>query len=179
MAISILNAPAAATGSGVNAQTFTAATSYTTYTVTDTFAPGGYRITTSPSNQEVQIYFASGTTSSSAVNTSSGTVSLDLGFQATKCFIKDISGANGTVVTIEYTAESATQAAQTGTLDTITATGNYTQTGLLHVLESFLESLVSIGSRKQNSGPHTFLSRFGASLQNGILHRVNLLGRIQ
>lgn len=134
MGISVLNAPAAATGGGVNAQTFTASTSYTTYTVTDTFAPGGYTITTSPSNQQVLIYFASGTTSSSSVQTSSGTVSLELAFQATKCFIKDISGANGTVVTIEYTAESATQAAQTGTLDTITATGNYTQTGLLHVL---------------------------------------------
>ena len=77
MAISILNAPAVATGGGVNAQTFTAATSYTTYTVTDTFASGGYTITTSPSNQQVQIYFASGTTSTSSVSTSSGTVSLD------------------------------------------------------------------------------------------------------
>lgn len=134
MGISVLNAPVAASGGGVNAQTFTAVTSYTTYVVSDTFAPGGYTITTSPTSQQVEIYFTNATTATPVINTTSGTVSTDLTFQATKCFIKDTGGYNGTVVTIEYTAESATQSAQTGTLDTITSSGSYTQTGLLHVL---------------------------------------------
>jgi len=134
MGISVLNAPSAA-ASGVNAQTFTATTSYVTYTITDTFSTGGYKITTSPSDRQVEIYFANATTSTAVVETISGIVSLDLVFQATKCFIKDVSNNNGTVVTVEYTAESATQAPQTGTsLDTITSTGNYSETGLLHVL---------------------------------------------
>jgi hypothetical protein len=131
MAISSL---VAAESSSVNAKVFQIAEAYTTYEINDTFAAGGYTVTTSPSTSQVQVQFLDASSILSDSTTVSGTVSVSIASDATRLLIKDTSGATNTTVTITYTSTNASGAEISGTLDTLTNTQTYNQTGLLYVL---------------------------------------------
>lgn len=132
MGISILNAAAASTAAGPDAKIFQIAAAYTTYKITDTFLAGGYTVTTSPSSSQVNVQFLSASSVLANKTTVDGTVSFSIASDATGLYINDTSGATSTTVTITYTSENASGAAVSGTLDTLTNTQTYNQTGLLY-----------------------------------------------
>lgn len=116
------------------AKTFTAAAAYTTYEINETFLSGGYTITTSPSTAQVNVLFVGASSVLADVTTSSGSVSTSITENAVALYIRDTSGASNTVVTITYTSTIVSGSSISGTLDTITSTQTYNQTGQLYVL---------------------------------------------
>lgn len=131
MAISSL---VAAESSTVNAKVFQISEAYKTYEINDTFQAGGYTVTTFPTNQQVDIEFVNASGVLIDTNTTSGTVSFTTASAATQVYLRDRSGATNTVITITYTSTNLTGATISGTLDTVTSTSTYNQTGLLYVL---------------------------------------------
>ncbi len=135
MGISILNPAATASGGSQDGFSFTAADAGFQYETVNSFSAGVYTISTSPTANQVEVIFFSASQVSSAALTVSGTITYALAFDATGCFIRVVSGSN-TQVTIDQIANSLTGAAinVSGTLDTISNTQTYNQTGLLYVV---------------------------------------------
>ena len=133
MPASVFPAPSTSTSS-VNARVFATAASYTTYEINESFESGGYTVTTSPSNSQVSLIFSNSTSILVNTQTTSGTVSFSLPSEATTLSLADISGNAITTVTVTYTSVNATGSSISGTLDTITTTSTYNQTGLLYPL---------------------------------------------
>lgn len=93
---------------------------------------GVYTITVSPTSSTAIVSFVSGTSFIGTTTTSSGSIVYNLATPATTVYIQS-NNAND-VVTINLTASAPVNTALSGTLDTITTSGTYTQTGLLWVL---------------------------------------------
>jgi hypothetical protein len=136
MAISVFPAPTASGGSSVAAFAATIPALQTTYEHINNFEPGVYTISVAPSSTNAKITFHSDSAFLSSVSTTSGTVSLQLSTAATKAYITTrAGGSTNAIVTISKTANVLSpDDIGSGTLDTITTTGNYNQTGLLGVL---------------------------------------------
>jgi hypothetical protein len=120
------------TSSSLNADSYTVPAALRRYKVVKNFDAAVYTITTSPNTSQATIQFDTG---SSFVQTStvSGTVTYNLASAAVGVYIYIDAGTN-TVVTIDKVAAALSGAEVSGTLDTITATNTYNQTGILYVL---------------------------------------------
>lgn len=120
--------------STVNAKTFNISASYTTYKNSATYSAGGYTVTTNPSTAQVNIQIVNSSSILVDTNTTSGSVSFTIPSDGTQLFIRDTSGSTNTSVTISQTSTLISGAALSGTLDTVTNTSTYNQTGLLYVM---------------------------------------------
>jgi hypothetical protein len=129
MAISVF--PAASTSS-VTAQAISTTTANLQKTVVQTFNAGVYQISVSPASSTAIVQFISGSTWIGQTTTSSGTINYNLASAADKIYVQ--SNNVGDVVTVNLVASVPVSASVSGTLDTITSSGTYTQTGLLWVL---------------------------------------------
>lgn len=134
MGISILNPASAASAAGPDAKTFTITEAYATYDVVANFSAGGYTIATSPTDKQVKVQFFNATSELSDTNTSSGTATIILASDATGVLLTDLSATTSTIVTLTQVSGLATGAEIAGTLDTLTTSGTYNQTGQLLIL---------------------------------------------
>jgi hypothetical protein len=131
MAISVY--PIASTSTGPDAYAVTVPNSTQKYKLTQAFAPGVYSIVTSPTSSQATVNFFNATSITPNSVTVSGTVSYNLGTAANGVYVSIDTGTN-VVVSITLVANSLTGTTLSGTLDTISATGNYNTTGQLYVL---------------------------------------------
>lgn len=130
MAISVFPIPSS--GGGVNAFTIPATAASTLYSSAFAVAKGVYTITTSPSSAIAVIDFWSGNTFIGTTRTTSGTVTYNLGTAADLIYVT-VDTAN-TNVTMTLVANAAIVTGLSGTLDTLTTTQTYTQTGKAYVV---------------------------------------------
>jgi len=128
MAISVLPI---VTSVSENAIAATVPTSAKQYKVAREITSGIYTITC-PSTVNATVSFLTGTTIVEAV-TVSGTVRVHLASAATELYFEINTGTN-VVVTVTKTAAALTVTEISGTLDTVTTTSTYNQTGKLWVL---------------------------------------------
>jgi hypothetical protein len=95
--------------------------------------PGVYLISISPTAAIATIIFFNDTSTLLTSTTSSGSINANLASAATH-FIVSINSNAGATVTIAYQSSAIPGTEISGTLDTITSTGTYNQTGKLAVL---------------------------------------------
>ena len=98
-----------------------------------TFDAGTYKITTFPTTSQATITFGTSAGVQLITTTIDGTVTVNLGVNATYSTIYINTGTN-IIVSIERTADILTGVSISGTLDTITTSGTYNQTGKLFVV---------------------------------------------
>jgi len=110
----------------------TIATANVPQTVVKDISTGVYTISVSPTSSTATVQFVSGSTWIGQTITSSGSITYNLATAADKVYIQ--SSVASDVVTINLVASAPANSAISGTLDTITTSGTYTQTGLLWVL---------------------------------------------
>lgn len=125
--------PIASTSTGPNSWAFTCTAALTKYKPTQTFATGVYTMTTSPSSSQATVTFYNGTSIIYETTTVSGTVTFNLGTAATGVYLSTDTGSS-VVVSISLTANSLSGTSLSGTLDTVTSTSTYNQTGQLYVV---------------------------------------------
>jgi hypothetical protein len=125
--------PIATSSTGPNSWAFTCAAALTTYKPSQAFSAGVYTMTTSPNTTQVTATFYDGTSIMYETTTISGTITFNLGTAATGVYLKTDSGTD-VVVSIGLTSNSLSGTSLSGTLDTITTTSTYNQTGQLYVL---------------------------------------------
>jgi hypothetical protein len=132
MAISKVNPVAA--GSSVSGKAYTL-TWQNVYKTTDSFSSGIYVITTSPTTYQARVEFVLSDNTVVTATTVSGTVTVSLGQAATEVYLHILESAGtGTILTINQTAATIGVSNYSGTLDTISTTSNYNQTGKLYVV---------------------------------------------
>lgn len=131
MAISKINPPTVA--SSINANSLNCAVPHTKYNAVQNYDAAIYTITTSPNTSQATVSFYNSTSILLDTITSSGTVSVNLASPATGVYISVDPTAN-TLVTITKTASALSGTDLSGTLDTITTTSTYNQTGKLYVM---------------------------------------------
>lgn len=120
--------------STLNADTFTVPETYTKYQIVKTINPGIYTMTTFPTTSVARISgFNEDNTVFSEQYTTSGTVSINFAKKVINPYISIDNGTNS-LVTLTYVSALLSGTSITGTLDTITSTGTYNQTGKLYVL---------------------------------------------
>ena len=124
--------PEASSSTGPNSWAYTCATALVKYKPTQTFASGVYTMTTSPNTSQATATFYDGSSIIYETTTTSGTVTFNLGSAATGVFLSTDNGSN-VVVSLGLTSNSLTGTSLSGTLDTITSTRTYNQTGRLYV----------------------------------------------
>lgn len=117
--------------SSVNGKAYQVPLANTKYKLSDTFSSGIYTITC-PSGVIATVTFDSGTSITTAVTVSS-TIVVNLANEASSVYVSVDTGTDN-VVTINQTASSLPGTTISGTLDTITSTNTYNQTGKLYVL---------------------------------------------
>lgn len=125
MAISVF--PVASSAGGVSAYTVSAASAATLYSSAFTVPKGVYTIQTSPSTSIAVVDFWSGNTYIGTTKTTSGTVTYNLGTAADLIYVT-VNTAD-TNVTLTLVANATIVSGLSGTLDTLTTTQTYTQTG--------------------------------------------------
>jgi hypothetical protein len=133
MATTVFPVAVASSSSSPNAYSATIPLTNQKYNVVQSFSPGAYTITTSPSSSQATVNFYNSTSVTADTVTISGTVTYLLSSAATGAYIQT-SGDPAVVVTITLVAGSLTPSTLSGTLDTITTTSTYNQTGKLYVL---------------------------------------------
>jgi hypothetical protein len=120
------------TTSSVDGYSYSVPAANKQYQISQTFTPGVYTITTFPTTSQATIEFVCGT-SVNSTTTTSGTVSYQLAETATNTVLSIDTGTN-VVVTITQTSAIVSGSEISGTLDTITSSGTYNQTGKLYVV---------------------------------------------
>jgi hypothetical protein len=120
------------TSSSLNADSYTVPAALRRYKVVKNFDAAVYTITTSPTSSQATVIFQGASTLPSTT-TVSGAITYNLSVAATGAYIYIDTGTD-IVVTINKVAAALSGAEMSGTLDTITSTGTYNQTGLLYVL---------------------------------------------
>jgi hypothetical protein len=117
----------------VSASSYTVPAAQTFYSVSGkTFDSGIYTITTFPTTSQVTVTFAD-TTNTFKVTTVGGTATSSLSFVPTLTTMWTDTGTN-VLVTLNRTAAALNAGGLSGTLDTITSSGTYNQTGKLFVV---------------------------------------------
>jgi hypothetical protein len=126
MSINIFPEP---TTSSVNSVSYTIPLTSLTYKVARDFSPGIYTITTNAGSAEITFYDSSSLLSPA---TTSGSLTYNLG-QTVNGFYVTTSSA-GAILTFTLTATAITGSALSGTVDTVTTSQTYNQTGTLYVV---------------------------------------------
>lgn len=139
MAISKVNVPVIST---INANSVTATAAGTLYEAVVDLPTGVYSISCI-STTNTTVDFFNGSTFLTSATTVGGSVSVNLGTAATKFRVYTNTGSN-IVVTITKTANALPTTTLSGTLDTITSSTTYTQTGNAYAV------LVGGGGNGQN-----------------------------
>lgn len=120
--------------STLNADTFAVPETFTKYEIVKTINPGIYTMTTFPTTSVARISgFNEDNTVFSEQYTTSGTVSINFSKKVINPHISIDNGTNS-LVTLTYVSALLSGTSIIGTLDTITTTGTYNQTGKLYVL---------------------------------------------
>jgi hypothetical protein len=120
--------------SSLTASGFTVPSPTLNYQVSGTTFPTGvYTITTFPTTSQATVSFNNPDGSNFVTTTVSGTVTVNVSFDSTNTYIYTDTGTN-IVVTINNTAQSLSGVSLSGTLDTVTTTSTYNQTGKLLVV---------------------------------------------
>ena len=132
MAISVFPQPvSSASTDGVS---FTIPAEATQYKLAATFPAGIYTITTSPTTSQVLVEFNIAGVITSAT-TVSGNIGVNLASECSEVYVSGILPFTAnTLVTLDKTGENISGTAITGTLDTLTTSGTYNQTGRLYVV---------------------------------------------
>jgi hypothetical protein len=126
--------PVAVASTGPNSYSSTVATANLQYKAVQSLSAGIYTITTTSTGSQATITFYGSTGASFATaTTSSGTLTYNLASPASGYYIQIDTGSN-IIVSLALTGNSVTGTQLSGTLDTITTSGTYNQTGLLYVL---------------------------------------------
>ncbi len=154
MAINII--PTA--GSTPSQKFVTAASNNTGYVSTTDFGAGVYTITTSPSNYQANVSFWNNNTKIVSAVTVNGTVTVNLSAPANKVFFYTTDGSN-VVVGFNLTGSNLTPNAPSGTVDTISTTSTYTNTGLVYV--------VALGAGASGGGGATYNGSYAATTGGG------------
>lgn len=129
MASTVFPAPTSSSSS-VNAFAATLPAPVTKYKQVQNFAAGVYTITSSPTHATTVTFFDASSKIVEAT-TSSGTITVNLASPATYCILSSVTAS--VVVSITLTANPLVSNTLSGTLDAVTATGNYNTTGPLYV----------------------------------------------
>lgn len=129
MAISVFPAPST---SSVSAVAAVPGASAKQYNITRNFSSGIYVITVSDSTEAI-VEFGNSTASVLQASTTSGTVTVSLASDCTYAIIT-LKTSSSASVQINQTASTLVSTEISGTLDTITSSGTYSQTGKLYVL---------------------------------------------
>lgn len=129
MAISVF--PIAETG-GLQAYSVATTTANIQKSVTIDLDPGIYQVSVSPTSSIGIIQFFNGSTYIGQTTTVSGIINYNLATAANRIMVQ--SNAVDDVVTISLAANLVVSNTISGTLDTISTSGTYSQTGLLWVL---------------------------------------------
>lgn len=103
------------------------------YKTTNSFTSGIYEITTSPNTTQATVSFDTGSGAFPSTTTVGGVISYNLASDATAAYVTITTGTD-IVVTINKVANALAGASISGTLDTITTSGTYNQTGRMFVL---------------------------------------------
>ena len=119
------------TASSVNGEAYQVPLANTKYKLTNSFGSGVYTVTC-PTGKIATVTFDSGTSVTTAV-TVNQTITFNLASDAASVYLSVDTGTD-TVVSINQTATSLSGTTISGTLDTITSSGTYNQTGKLFVL---------------------------------------------
>ena len=122
-----------ATTSSINSNAYTVANPLYQYKAATTLTPGIYTITSYPTSSVATVSGYDASNNFLSVSTSSGTVTWNLTTTIANPMIYTNTGSN-VIVTITLTAAPLTGSSVSGTLDTITTTSTYNQTGKLYVL---------------------------------------------
>ena len=145
MAITVYPVTSTAAGTNLTATVMSAATANTAYSGTVSLVPGVYTITCTSTVTTYMDFFNGSTpiTTSGSVYTTSGTVAINLATAPTKIVFWTTSGTN-TTITLTETGTPVATTAVSGTLDTLTTSGTYNQTGSLYVIAVGGLSLIHI-----------------------------------
>lgn len=128
MSVNVFPTPVTTFGKNFN---ITVPNANTLYAATTNIVAGLYRVTCA-SGTITNLAFFDGSTLLGTATTSSGTVDFNLGTKATKITVYTNTGSN-IIVTATFLAEAIAINAS-GTLDTLTTTQTYTQTGPAYVV---------------------------------------------
>jgi hypothetical protein len=132
MALQIYPEIIASGASAPNAKSYTVPVALTRYKIVSNFDAAVYTITTSPNTSQVTATFINGTSVIGSTTTVGGTVTYNLATAATQIYLITDTGTN-VVATVTTTASALSGGAISGTIDTLTTTGTYNQTGLLYI----------------------------------------------
>jgi hypothetical protein len=121
---------AVTSGSSPAAKSVTCVSSNTLYSGTSGFEPGTYTVTCI-SSSVASYNFLNGNTSVTSGSTVSGTVTVNLASPATRVLVSTNTGSN---VIVTITLIAGTIAPVSGTVETITTSGNYDQSGAAYVV---------------------------------------------
>lgn len=147
--------PVAASSSAFTTTLVTATTSYVGVTSDLALAAGVYTVSTNPVTSQATIQFFNGTTLLTQASTTSGTVVVTLSTATTKIYFYTTSGVSNTVLSFALTGVANSYAGPSGTVDTITATGNYATTGLLYI--------IAVGGGGGGGGTATYAGPFAGN----------------
>jgi len=157
MTISIFPSPTLST---LNKDYFTIAAANTQYKYTDNFSTGVYRLTSGSSGVVGKFIFYNNSSVIGTGTTVSGTVDFNLATAATSIIMYAESGTDNQFA-IEKVGDSAAVSSLSGTLDTLTNTQTYNQTGLLAV--------IAIGGGAGGGGTYQTTNAAGAGGDAGSL----------
>lgn len=147
-----------ATTSTATSKFVTAPVSYTGYKSAESFSPGVYTITTSPNSYQAYISFWSGGTKIVSATTISGTVTVNLSSSADTVYYYTTGGTD-VVIGFSLTGTNLTRTAPSGTVDTITTSGTYSQTGLVYA--------IALGGGASGGAGATYNSGYYATTSGG------------
>jgi hypothetical protein len=133
MATTVFPAASAASAPSTIANTVTASAANTLYVGTVSLSVGVYTITCISSTIAAISFFDANDAYIGQTKTASGTVSYNLGTAASKIRYSTDTGSN-IIISIQLTGNSVSASGASGTLDTITTTGTYNQTGRMYVV---------------------------------------------
>lgn len=114
------------------AKAFTVPTAKTSYKCVVALDSGVYKVETTPNTSEAMVDFITASTAT-RLTTSSGVTVGSIADPIVELYIETLSGTN-IVVTITKTSEALVGTTLSGTLDTLTTSGTYNQTGKLYVV---------------------------------------------
>jgi hypothetical protein len=111
-----------------------ASNAYIAFNAVQSLSTGIYSITTVPTTSNATITFYDSTNAIiGTTTTTSGVIVFNLATPAAGFFVK-VDSATATTVTLDLTANALAGTGISGTIDTVTTTGAYNQTGKLYVL---------------------------------------------
>ena len=163
MAITVYPVPSAS----ASAYTVTCAAINTQYKASQALSNGIYAVTVSPTSVVAKVDFWSSTALITSATTTSGSVIVNIA-SAVSYYIVSIDSSAGANVTVTLQSTSLPGTSLSGTLDTITTTSSYNQTGAVYVL--------AVGAGGGGSSAYVNNNGFATSGAGGGAGSINFAG---